>query len=103
MTFPLLLSAHPEYLNVFAGAVVLVIQFSYNLWMKYTNRKKITLKDNFLQSLFDGLIVTTGYYVLDDIKSRVNINSEFNENTIKASFIIIIFIMFMLTKVLINP
>ena len=97
------LSIHPEYLNLFAGSVVLVVQFSYNLWMNYSKRKQMTLKNNLLNSFFKGLIVVTGYYVLEDIKTKYKINSELDENTIKASFISIIILMFILMKCLISP
>jgi hypothetical protein len=98
-----ILSDHPTYFNLFAGVFVLVVQFIYNLWMKYSKRKDMTLKNNLLNSLFKGLIVTAGYYVLEDIKTRVQINSELDENTIKASFITFILIIFILGKCLISP
>ena len=97
------LSEHPEYFNLFAGAFVLVVQFIYNLWMKYSKRKDMSLKNNLLNSVFKGLIVTAGYYILEDIKTRVHITSELDENTIKASFVTFILIVFILSKCLISP
>jgi len=97
------LSRHPEFFNLFAGVIILIVQLSYNLWLKYSNRKDMNLKETFLNAFFHGLIVTTGYYILDDIKTRVNINTEMNDNTIRASFIILIFTFFILTNCLLRP
>ena len=97
------LSRHPEFFNLFAGVIILIIQISYNLWLKYSNRKDITLKETFLNGLFHGLVVTTGYYILDDIKTRVQITTEMDDNTIRASFIIFIFSFFILTNCLLSP
>lgn len=97
------LSEHPEYFNLFAGVFVIVVQFIYNLWMRYSKRKNMTLKNNLLNSLFKGLIVSAGYYILEDIKTRVKITSELDENTIKASFVTLILIIFILSKCLISP
>jgi hypothetical protein len=49
-----LLKQNPGYYNLYAGLLVSVIQFSYNLYMKYTNKKDMTLKNNALNSLFKG-------------------------------------------------
>jgi len=98
-----ILAENPKYFNLFAGAIVIVVQFIYNLWMKYSKRKDMTLKNNLLNSLFKGLIVSAGYYILEDIKTRVQITSELNENTIKASFVTFILVVFILSKCLISP
>jgi hypothetical protein len=98
-----LLQQNPGYYNLFAGLLVSVIQFSYNLYMKYTNKKDMTLKNNALNSLFKGLIVVATYYIFADIKDRYKIQSELNEETIKAGFVTTLLLVFILTKCLISP
>jgi heme/copper-type cytochrome/quinol oxidase subunit 4 len=98
-----ILAEHPKFFNLFAGVFVIVVKFIYNLWMKYSKRKDMNLKNNLLNSLFKGLIVSAGYYILEDIKTRVQITSELDENTIKASFVTFILIIFILGKCLISP
>jgi len=98
-----LLKQNPVYYNLYAGLLVSVIQFSYNLYMKYTNKKDMTLKNNALNSLFKGLIVVATYYIFADIKDRYKIQSELNEETIKAGFVTTLLLIFLLTKCLISP
>jgi len=98
-----LLKQNPGYYNLYAGLLVSVIQFSYNLYMKYTNKKDMTLKNNALNSLFKGLIVVATYYIFADIKDRYKIQSELNEETIKAGFVTTLLLIFILTKCLISP
>jgi hypothetical protein len=98
-----LLHQNPGYYNLFAGFFISIIQFSYNLYMKYTNKKEMTLKNNALNSLFKGLIVVASYYIFADIKDRYKINSELNEETIKAGFVTTLLLVFILTKCLISP
>jgi hypothetical protein len=97
------LKTNPQYFNIFAGLVVTLVQFSYNLWMKYTKRKDMNMKNNLLNSLFKGLVTVGGYYIYKDIKDRYQINSQLDENNIKAGFVTMILILFILAKSLISP
>lgn len=97
------LQQNPGYYNLYAGLLVSVIQFSYNLYMKYSNKKDMTLKNNALNSLFKGLIVVATYYIFADIKDRYKIQSELNEETIKAGFVTTLLLVFILAKCLISP
>jgi hypothetical protein len=97
------LKTNPQYFNIFAGLIVAIVQFSYNLWMIYTKRKDMNMKNNLLNSLFKGLVTTGCYYIYKDIKDRYQINSQLDENNIKAGFVIMILILFILAKSLISP
>ena len=97
------LKTNPQYFNIFAGLIVAIVQFSYNLWMIYTKRKDMNMKNNLLNSLFKGLVTVGGYYIYKDIKDRYQINSQLDENNIKAGFVTMILILFILAKSLISP
>ena len=97
------LKTNPQYFNIFAGLIVAIVQFSYNLWMIYTKRKDMNMKNNLLNSLFKGLVTVGCYYIYKDIKDRYQINSQLDENNIKAGFVIMILILFILAKSLISP
>ena len=97
------LKTNPQYFNIFAGLVITLVQFSYNLWMKYTKRKDMNMKNNLLNSLFKGLVTVGCYYIYKDIKDRYQINSQLDENNIKAGFVTMILILFILAKSLISP
>ena len=97
------LSKHREYYNLFAGLFIVCVQITYNLWKKYKKNRQLTYKNVFLNSLFSGLIVTTGYYILDDIQTRVQINSQLDAETIKSSFVIIILMLYILINSLLMP
>jgi len=97
------LAKYPQYFNLFTGLFVMVIQFIYNLLMKFTKRKDMKLKDNLFNSFMKGLIVVTCYQVFEDIKSGNNIVTAFDEKTIKSGFVIFVLLIFILSKCLISP
>ena len=97
------LSKHSAYYNLFSGLFIICVQITYNLWKKFKKNRKLTYQNIFLNSLFSGLLVTTGYYILDDIQSRVQINSQLDSETIKSSFIIIILMLYILINSLLMP
>jgi len=108
---PLLITKIPDIsqnlltINLVTSLGIFVIQFIYNYLMKIYKMKEMTLKENVYNSIFKALIVFAGTYIYEDIKNiySINIPGVSGDNTIKSIFIIVIMIIFILTKCLITP
>ena len=91
--------------NLATAGGIFLIQFIYNYFMKTSNLKKVTFRDNVYNSLFRALVVFAAYYIYEDVKAHYNINIPGIEDdaTIRSLFIVVILTFFILTKCLITP
>jgi hypothetical protein len=87
------------YTNLFFALSILIVQFIYNQIMSH--KTNITLKNNFLNSLFCGLVVVCGFYIYEDIKELYTL--DISSNILRTSFVIMLLTFFMLTKCLLMP
>jgi hypothetical protein len=91
-------------LRLFIAIGILLIQMGFNYGMHKMNKKQTTLKQNFYNSLFTGLIIFAGFVIYEDVKSNYNVTfTGLNETTVKSAFVTFLLTFFILTKCLITP
>ena len=93
-----------HYYNIIAGFSVLVVQFLYNLYMKFYNKKpELTIGNNLLDSVLKGVIVIASYYAYEELRSRYDIRISLNEDIVKATSVIGVLLIFILLNSLVMP
>jgi hypothetical protein len=87
------------------AGIITLIQVIYNLSMDFSGRKEIPLKQNIFDSVFKGLIVLIGLYVIKNLESSEiqEIMIFRNSKYFKAGFITAITTVFILLRCLITP
>ena len=90
--------------RLFFAIGIFLIQMIYNFTMTKMKRIETTLKQNFYNSSFTGLIIFASFVIYEDIKSNYNVTfTGLDETTVKSAFVTFILTFFILTKCLITP
>jgi len=82
----------------------LVVQFLYNLYMKFSKRRPdLTISNNLLDSVLKGVIVIASYYAYEELRSRYDVRISLNEDIVKATSVIGVLLIFILLNSLVMP
>lgn len=93
------------YFNLFAGLTITIVQLIYNYNMTAYKRKVMSIKENFTDAGFKGLIVFASYFVFLDLKQMYNFSfgSDSDEKSVTALFATFVITCFIFAKSLLMP
>lgn len=93
-----------HYYNILAGLCVYIVQFLYNLVVKYSNQKSdLTLRRNVMESLITSVAVIASYYVYEELHKYYQISLPISADEQKAFLVILVLLVFILLNSLIKP
>lgn len=83
--------------------LITVVQLIYNIIMKITGTRDITIKSIFSESIFFGILIVLGKHLYDDISVQESTDGSIKERLTRIFFMIVPTAAIIVSKCLLSP